>query len=353
MAGSGSRKKEGRWQLAESEPSRQSRRVANLGVEPHRSLEDVERDARKANAEQRKAAKEAKEVSAQEGVPSGSAARDAYQVSKSGGPKTAPDGASVSMSADSKLGPDDEDKSVPDASAQASVGGADVVEPPVGGSVSDSPQPEHEVEASADDEVEYVETKKPQFGPADDVEVVEVGSDPDDDDDEVELMKVEPAIRKEAHLSTVQEAQVLEDMEASSPKSSGVASIRTPVQARSPPVSSAEDQVKVFVADQVGRLRKGFPPIIKYDWPHDHLDSSSYLSAVLATSEYLRKRTSMAVEADAWIAEMELTGRAFGAPGDWTAVMIPVAHFSPRECVAVLQTQLFEADFGFLNLVPG
>ncbi|GMF29957.1 unnamed protein product [Phytophthora fragariaefolia] len=72
MAGSGSRKKEGRRQLAESGPSRQSRRVANLGVEPHRSLEDVERDARKANTERRKAAKEAKEVLAQEGVTSGS-----------------------------------------------------------------------------------------------------------------------------------------------------------------------------------------------------------------------------------------------------------------------------------------
>ncbi|GMF50543.1 unnamed protein product [Phytophthora fragariaefolia] len=135
MAGSGSRKKEGRRQLAESEPSRQSRRVANLGVERHRSLEDVERDARKANAERRNAAKEAKEVPAQEGVTSGSAVQDAHQVSKSGGQKTAPDGAG------------------------ASVGGADVVEPPVGGRVSDSPQPKHEVEASDVDEVEYVETK--------------------------------------------------------------------------------------------------------------------------------------------------------------------------------------------------
>ncbi|GMF33073.1 unnamed protein product [Phytophthora fragariaefolia] len=270
----------------------------------------------------------------------------------------APEGADVSMSADSKLGPDDEDMSVPDASAQASVSGADVVEPPVGGRVSDSPQPEHEVEASDDDEVEYVETKKPQFGPADDVEVVEVGLDPDDDDDEVELMKVEPAVRKEAHLSTVQEGQVLEDMEVSSLKYSGTASIRTPVQARSPPVLSAEVQVKAFVADQVRRWERDVserssPPNIKYDWPHDHLDSSSYLSAVLTTSEYLRKRTSMAAEADAWIAEMELTRRTFVAPGDWTAVTIPVTHFSPRECIAVLQTQLFEAGFGLLNLAPG
>ncbi|GMF60003.1 unnamed protein product [Phytophthora fragariaefolia] len=327
MAGSGSRKKEGRRQLAEAEPSRH-------------------------------AAKEANEVLAQEGVTSGSAVQDAHQVSKSGDQERAPEGADVSMSADSKLGPDDEDKSVPDASAQASVGGADVVEPPVGGRVSDSAQPEHEVEASDDDEGKYVETKKPQFGPAEDVEVVEVGSDPDDDDDEVELMKVEPAVRKETHHSTVQEDQVLEDMEVASLKSSGTASIRTPVQARSSPVLSAEVQVKAFVTDQVRRWERGvsessFPPNIKYDWPHDHLDSSSDLSAVLTTSEYLRKRTSMAAEADALITEMELTRRSFGAPGDWTAVAIPVVHFSPREFVAVLQTQLFEAGFGFLNLDPG
>ncbi|GMF43991.1 unnamed protein product [Phytophthora fragariaefolia] len=234
MAGSGSRKKKGRRQLAESEPSRRSRRVADLGVEPYRSLEDVERDARKANAERRKVAKEAKEVLAQEGVTSGSAVQEAHQVSKSGGQEMVPEGADVSMSADSKLGPDDEDKSVPDASAQASAGGADVVEPPV----------------------EYVEMEKPQFGPADDVEVVEVGLDPDDDDGEVELMKVEPAVRKEAHLSAVQEGQVLDDMEVSSLKPSGTASIRTPVQARLPPVLSADVQVKAFVTDQVRRWER-------------------------------------------------------------------------------------------------
>ncbi|GMF40689.1 unnamed protein product [Phytophthora fragariaefolia] len=110
MAGSGSRMKEARRQLAESEPSRQSRRVTNLGVEPHRSLEDVERDARKDNAERRTAAKEAKEVSVQKGVTSGSAIQDAHQVPMSGGQETAPERAEVSMSVDSMLGPDDEDK---------------------------------------------------------------------------------------------------------------------------------------------------------------------------------------------------------------------------------------------------
>ncbi|GMF38660.1 unnamed protein product [Phytophthora fragariaefolia] len=151
--------------------------------------EYVERDARKANAERRKAAKEAKEVSAREGVISGSAVQEVHQVSKSGGQEMAPERADVSMSADSKLGPDDGTSPC-------------WMRPP----------------SSDGDKVAYGETKKPPFGPGDDVEVVEVGSDPDDDDDEVELMKVEPALRKEAHLSTVQEDQLLEDMEVSSPK---------------------------------------------------------------------------------------------------------------------------------------
>ncbi|GMF37869.1 unnamed protein product [Phytophthora fragariaefolia] len=235
--------------------------IANLGVEPHQSLEDVERDARKANAERRKAAKEANEVSVQGGVTSGTAVQDAHQVSKSGGQETAQDGASDSMSVDSKLGSDDEDKSVPDASAQASVGGADVVEPPVGGRVSESPQPEHEVEASDDDEVEYVETKKPQFGPAGDVEVVEVGSDPDDDDDGVELVKVEPAVKKEAHRLKVQEDQVLEDMEVSLleqlPSDASSRPVATSFASRSP---SENIRGRSSAPMGEGCLRKEFPP---------------------------------------------------------------------------------------------
>ncbi|GMF42688.1 unnamed protein product [Phytophthora fragariaefolia] len=118
----------------------------------------------------RKAAKEAKKVSAQEGVVSGSAVQDAHQGPKCGGQETATKRAGVSMSADTKLGPGDKDKSTPDASVQASVGGAGVVE---------SSPPEQEVEASDDEDAEYVETKKVPFGPADDLEVLEVDSDSD------------------------------------------------------------------------------------------------------------------------------------------------------------------------------
>ncbi|GMF58695.1 unnamed protein product [Phytophthora fragariaefolia] len=135
------------------------------------------------------------------------------------------------------------------------------------------PQPEHEVEVSDDDDVEYDETKKPPFGPADDVEVVEVGSDPNDNDDEVQLVKFEPVAKMEAYLSTVQEDQVLEDMEVSSLKSSGTASVRTSTQARLPPALASEVQVKTYLADQVRRCemdvsQRSFPPNIKYDWPH-------------------------------------------------------------------------------------
>ncbi|GMF28475.1 unnamed protein product [Phytophthora fragariaefolia] len=115
----------------------------------------------------------------------------ALGLSKNGGQETAPDGAAVSMSADPRLGPDDEDKSAPAASAQAS----------------------------------GVETKKPPFGPSDDVEVVGVGMDPGDSVDEVQLDKVEQAAKEEAFVSTVHEDQVIKDMEVYSLKSSGTASI--------------------------------------------------------------------------------------------------------------------------------
>ncbi|KAK1942161.1 hypothetical protein P3T76_006483 [Phytophthora citrophthora] len=38
---------------------------------------------------------------------------------------------------------------------------------------------------------------------------------------------------------------------------------------------------------------------------------------------------------------------------DIQAALIPPSEFSPRECIAVLQTLLFEAGFGFVNLVQG
>ncbi|GMF33612.1 unnamed protein product [Phytophthora fragariaefolia] len=189
--------------------------------------------------------------------------------------------AGVSMSAESKLGLDNDDKSVPDASAQASVGCADVVEPPVGGRVSDPPNRNMRSKLRTTTRSNTTKRRNPRFGPADDVEVVEVGPGPDDDDDEVELVKVEPAVKKEAHLSMVQEDQVLEDIEVSSLKSSGTASIRTPVQARLPPVLPAQVQGKhmwpIKCADGRGTSPKGVSPQtssmigLRIIWIHRHI----------------------------------------------------------------------------------
>jgi hypothetical protein len=115
-----------------------------------------------------------------------------------------------------------------------------------------------------------------------------------------------------------------------------------------------EVQAKAYMADQVRRWeRDTAPPEVKYDWPQVRLNPTSYISAVLTTSEYLRQRLSMATQADAWVSEMQLRRRTFGTARDLTAALIPPGMFSPRECVAVLQTLLFEAGFGFVNLVPG
>ncbi|GMF30700.1 unnamed protein product [Phytophthora fragariaefolia] len=205
------------------------------------------------------------EVLAQAGVNSGSAVQDAHYVAKSGGDQEAAlERADLSMSADSKLGSDDEDKSVPDAFAQMPMRGADKVKFPG---------------VRLDEEA-----------------------------------TVEPEVKKEAHRSTVQEDQLLQNVEVPSLTSFEMSSVRTPVQARLSRASPSEVQVKTYVADQVRRWRRdvserSFPPNIKFDWPQGPLDSTSYISAILTTSEYLRKRTSMAAQADAWIAEMELTRR--------------------------------------------
>jgi hypothetical protein len=56
-----------------------------------------------------------------------------------------------------------------------------------------------------------------------------------------------------------------------------------------------EVQAKAYVADQVRRweqdtAERNVPAEVKYDWPQVRLNPTSYISAVLTTSEYLRQR---------------------------------------------------------------
>jgi hypothetical protein len=187
--------------------------------------------------------------------------------------------------------------------------------------------------------------------------------------DDVQILEESLTIKGEEPLSTVQENAVLDETQDSSRTRSG-RTFRQPVpeavqarpsQSPSPSVAPenrpnaqtgtldvqmTEVQAKAYVADQVRRWERDtserkVPPEVKYDWPQVRLNPTSYISAVLTTSEYLRQRLSMATQADAWVFEMQLRRRTFGTARDLTAALIPPGMFSPRECATVLQTLLF------------
>ncbi|KAL3659485.1 CCR4-NOT transcription complex, subunit 3 [Phytophthora oleae] len=115
-----------------------------------------------------------------------------------------------------------------------------------------------------------------------------------------------------------------------------------------------EVQAKAYVPEQVrDSSKRNLSPEVRYDWPQVHLDCEVFISAASMTSEYLNRRILMPAQTDAWISELQLQRRSFGMALDIQAALIPPSEFLPRECIAVLQTMLFEAGFGFVNLVPG
>ncbi|KAL4129535.1 CCR4-NOT transcription complex, subunit 3 [Phytophthora ramorum] len=347
MAGIESTCDGGREGSERGDASRSSRRVQGLPPEEQATLDEVVRNARKANAAKRKAAQEAKESTAQEEDTSGSAVQEARQANQDGDVEVLSDGEEGSEWSGSESGSDDENDSSSQESDEASEGDVVKVEPPAEDRVSDSLQPEEEVEIL----------------------------------DDIKTPERAQTIKDERPLSTVQEDAVLEDVEMSLPVRSDVplqmelpdvVSMQPPstamqkdyhpeaqeVETGTADVQMTEAQAKAYVADQVRRWErdvseKNVPPDVKYDWPQVRLDSESFMVASLTTSDYLRRRMSMPTQADAWIAEMQLRRRTFGMARDLTAALIPPGMFTPRDCVAVLQTILFEAGFEFVNLVPG
>ncbi|EGZ10914.1 hypothetical protein PHYSODRAFT_519095 [Phytophthora sojae] len=220
-----------------SEASRRSRRGQGLPPEEHKALNDVVREARNASAEKRKAAlEEKKKVSAtvQDQAAPESSVLDAHQANQDEAPEA---DSTESVPAGTECVPDpatglDEGKSAQDDEpAQASVGGADEVEPPAEDRVSASPQT----------------------------------------DDEVEILDEAPTIKHEGPLSTVQEDGVLSDEAEtrSAPAPSGpAATAQAPalkIEAQSSPAPSdsrgpdetkaqvSEAQAKAYVAEQVRR----------------------------------------------------------------------------------------------------
>uniref|UniRef100_H3H5U9 Uncharacterized protein n=1 Tax=Phytophthora ramorum TaxID=164328 RepID=H3H5U9_PHYRM len=177
MAGIESTCEGGREGSERGDASRSSRRVQGLPPEEQATLDEVVRNARKANAAKRKAAQEAKESTAQEGDTSESAVQEAHQANQDGDVEVLSDGEEDSEWSGSESGSDDEN----DTSSQESEGDVVKVEPPAEDRVSDSLQPEEEVEIL----------------------------------DDIKTSERAQTIKDERPLSTVQEDAVLEDVEMS------------------------------------------------------------------------------------------------------------------------------------------
>ncbi|POM67888.1 Hypothetical protein PHPALM_16026 [Phytophthora palmivora] len=71
-----------------------------------------------------------------------------------------------------------------------------------------------------------------------------------------------------------------------------------------------------------------------------------------ATGDYIKWRCSSVFPEDMWISEFHVRRHGFGRIQDLSYVEIPMSTLTAPECVAVLQTMLYEAGFEFQNLLP-
>ncbi|KAE8976831.1 hypothetical protein PF011_g23894 [Phytophthora fragariae] len=283
--------------------SRASRRVQGLPPEETKSLDEVKREARKANAAKRKAAEEKKRLAAAEEQSSpGPDVQDAHQV----------------------LLNDGRDEDPPDNVASVTAGEEEFKTPALG-------MPEDEVK------------------PDEEVEVLPEG--------DVVLLDKASLVKAEKTLVTVQEDKELPGVDPTVPvlETPGPRPVETP--RRDLGVSVAEVQARDYVAEQVRRWEHApsgriSPPSVEYTWPAVTLDTAGWQTAILATSGYLREWSLLATSEDAWVVELRPERRMPAMAQDLTAATIPPGLSSPRESVAALQTLLCEAGFEFTNFVP-
>ncbi|KAE9281316.1 hypothetical protein PF001_g23829 [Phytophthora fragariae] len=312
-------------------PSRASRRVQGLPPEETKSLDEVKREARKANAAKRKAAEEKMKLAAAEEQSSpGLDVQDAHQVLLDDGPdEDLPDDVVSVFAGDEELKtpalgmPEDEVKILEDP-ARRLEGSPNEVSLVVDG-VSDSPQSDEEVEVLPEGDVVLL--------------------------DKASLVKTEKP------LVTVQEVKELPGVDSAVPvlETPGPRPVETP--RRDLGVSVAEIQARNYVAEQVRRWERApsgriSPPSVEYTWSAVTLDTAGWQTAILATSGYLRDWSLSATSEDAWVVELCPERRMPAMAQDLTAATIPPGLSSPTESVAALQTLLWEAGFEFTNVVP-
>ncbi|KAE8968669.1 hypothetical protein PF011_g27096 [Phytophthora fragariae] len=313
--------------------SRASRRVQGLRPEETKSLDEVKREARKANAAKRKAAEEKKKLAAaEEQMSSGLDVQDAHQVLLDDGRDEDPPDDVVSVIAGDEelkmptLGMPEDEVEILEHPARRLEDAPNEVSLVVDG-ISDSPQPDEEVEVLPEGDVGLL--------------------------DKALLVKTEKP------LVTVQEDKELPGVDSAVPvlETPGPRPVETP--RRDLGVSVAEIQARDYVAGQVWRWERApsgriSPPSVGYTWPAVTLDTAGWQTAILATSGYLREWSLLATSEDAWVVELRLERRMPAMAQDLTAATIPAGPglSSPRESVAAIQTLLCEAGFEFTNIVP-
>jgi len=303
----------GRGGRGRGEATRVSRRGQGLPPEETPSLEESLKAAKKVKAEKKKAAQAQKKKSGPDApVP---VQDDAHQVSEDG---ATGDGLDA-----------DGGKSGPDEPAKASAGGAGVEEPRTEARVSDSSSPVQDAEPMPDLEAEEkLRAQVPAL----------------------------PPVPEDESVQAAEPSATSEDKTTSEPVPS-----QTSVQSRSqlgtsdggPSMEAAKTYAEMQVARwEQARPEQALPPNVEYVWPDSRPDSLPWLTATLATSQYLRSRMTAADRVETWVAELRLDRRDLAAAQDLTTLEIPVGILEPWECVTILQTLLLEAGFGFVNLIP-
>ncbi|EGZ05045.1 hypothetical protein PHYSODRAFT_342647 [Phytophthora sojae] len=318
----------GRGDGGRGEATRHSRHTQGLPAEEHKDLDVISRE----NRARKKAERDAKAAAEQEQKATENAAQD-DQVST--------EAAESAPSSSSKPGGVEEEQAQNPESAPASEGGVNVGEPPAADRVLDSPPPDQDVEV-----LKVVPAKVK-------VEVIEI------EDSEAEAESALEDADASSHSPQTSGSKVLPQGDASSPAPAPEgqnAVLRSSLSPSASEVQLDETAAKNFVARQVYRweqMRSGrvVPPSVEYAWPTPR-DFTAWQEATMVTSEYLRNRMAVDDRDAAWISELRPERRVLGVAQALTALAIPPAMMTARECAAVLETLLFEAGFEFVNAVP-
>ncbi|GMF51931.1 unnamed protein product [Phytophthora fragariaefolia] len=291
MARSRCKKDGGRGDGGRGEATRLSRRAQGLSAESHKDLDVINWEARA----RRKAGQDAK------------AAED---KAKSTEPAAQDDQVSTEAAGEEDLRSESKAERVPEQhtqateSARASEGGANVDVPPAADRVSDSPQPEQEVETVEDKPVkikaEVIEIEKSD---------AEVRSALEGADASSRSLQNSSTQASSSSQGQVLEPEVLPRSDASNPVSAPQslnADLRPSSSAGTDTAQLDETAAKNTVARQVYRweqMRSGrvVPPSVEYAWPNRRPDFSAWQEATMATSDYLRRRIALEDRDAVWM----------------------------------------------------